>query len=234
MRIKRESLLGVITTADQETQWAIWSTGTLGTVSHSHTVSRPKVVCVKVAHQGFEGKMSQPDPSSYFHIIQFFTRSTVLMEWWERTGEKKQIVLELASCPNVSQRIQEAGLLTQAICFPSPKDSFQSDWCWGRTRCSCWYEDLLIAWAVCLQCPFDTRCSTASGVFSSSHAFQQLYRDSTVSASSTKILHTHTHIQSATQLILGQQFFWKAEGSQPLTIVGSSFILPCCPVFYGT
>lgn len=40
MRIKRESFLWLITTADQETQRAIWSTGTLGTcLTLPHTVS---------------------------------------------------------------------------------------------------------------------------------------------------------------------------------------------------
>lgn len=232
MRIKRESLLGVITTADQETQWAIWSTGTLGTVSHSHMVSRPKVVCVKVAHQGFEGRMSQPDPSSYFHIIQFFTRSTVLMEWWERTGKKTQILLELVSCPNVSQRIQEAGLLTQAMAFHHLRILCFSEWLvlvknkmlllvQSPSHClaclsavSIWYQMYNSLRSLLLQ-----PCTSAA--LPRKHSKCKLHEDS-------------SHTQSAARLILGQQFFWKAEGSQPLTIVGSGFILPCCPVFYGT
>lgn len=61
-----------------------------------------------------------------------------------------------------------------------------------------------------------------------------LYWESTVPPTSTKALHTHTQSQCAIWLIPGQHFFWKAEESQPLTIVWSSFILPSCPVFYGT
>lgn len=77
-----------------------------------------------------------------------------------------------------------------------------------------------------LQCLFDNRCTITSGVFSSSHALRQLSslngeKENAVPPTSIKAPHTHT------RLTPGHHLLGKAEESEPLTVVGSSFILPC-------
>lgn len=53
-------------------------------------------------------------------------------------------------------------------------------------------QRLLIAWAVCLQCPLDIRCTKPQESSPAMHFSSSVYWESTVSASSTKLF-THTH-----------------------------------------
>lgn len=142
-------------------------------------MSHPTVVWVKVAHGGFEGRMSSPGPSSYFHVIQFFlTRSTVLQKWWERTGRRKRILLELVSCPNVPQRRKRGRFAHPGNGFLSPKETvhFRVMGAGEGQDVSVGTKPLSLLWLsyATLQCLFDNRCTITSGVFSSSHALWQL------------------------------------------------------------
>lgn len=88
-------------------------------------------------------------------------------------GLRKQILLELVFCPNVSQRIQEADLLTQAM-------AFHHLMILSISECLVLVKNKMLLLVQrpshCLGCLSamsisDIRCTTASGVFSSSSLY---------------------------------------------------------------
>lgn len=199
-------------------------------------MSHPTVVWVKVAHGGFEGRMSSPGPSSYFHVIQFFlTRSKVLQKWWERTGRRKRILLELVSCPNVPQRRKRGRFAHPDNGFLSPKETvhFRVMGAGEGQDVSVGTKPLSLLWLsyATLQCLFDNMYNNFRSFLLQPCTLAALWlnreKESTISPASIKAPHTHTVAVCHTWLTSGQHLLVKAEESEPLTVVGSSFILPC-------
>lgn len=145
--------------------------------------------------------------------------------------------------PKCSSEETRGSFVDPGDSFPSPKETvhFRATGAGEKTEASAGIKPLSLLWLsyTTLECPFDNRCTITSGFFfSSNHALQQLSslnkeKESAVSPTSIKALHTHTITVCHTWLIPGQHLLGEAEESEPLT--GWIKLHPAlCPVFSGT